>query len=166
MKGRLLLNVVIGEGTTVLKLLAGEDQTLLVGRNTLLILDLGFDVVDGVGRFDLEGNRLARQGLDENLHSTAETEDQVKGRLLLDVAAEACQMRVRVGGKGRLGLLVAQGATILELLASEDKTLLVRWDALLVLNFRLDIIDSVRGLDFESDSLSGEGLNEDLHVGM
>ena len=65
-----------------------------------------------------------------------------------------------------MGLLVAQGATILELLASEDKTLLVRRDALLVLNFRLDIIDSVRGLDFESDSLSGEGLNEDLHVGM
>ena len=104
MKGRLLLNVVIGEGTTVLKLLAGEDQTLLIGRNTLLVLNLGFDVVNGVGRFDLEGNRLARQGLDENLHSTAETEDQVKGRLLLDVAAEACQMRVRSWRKGEIGL--------------------------------------------------------------
>ena len=64
------------------------------------------------------------------------------------------------------GLLVVQGATILELLASEDETLLVRGYTLLVLNFRLDVIDSVRGLDFESDGLSGESLNEDLHVGL
>ena len=68
MKGRLLLNVVIGEGTTVLKLLAGEDQTLLVGRNTLLVLNLGFDVVDGVGRLDLKGDGLARKGLNEAIN--------------------------------------------------------------------------------------------------
>ena len=31
-------------------------------------LDLGFDIVDGVGRLYLKGNSLARQGLDKDLH--------------------------------------------------------------------------------------------------
>jgi hypothetical protein len=31
-------------------------------------LDLGFHIVDGVGRLHLEGDSLAREGLDENLH--------------------------------------------------------------------------------------------------
>lgn len=31
-------------------------------------LDLGLDIVDGVGRLHLKGDSLARQGLDENLH--------------------------------------------------------------------------------------------------
>ena len=66
-KGGLLLNVVIGQGASVLELLASEDQALLVGRDTielisnsthitcsthddlpLLVLNLGLDVVNGV----------------------------------------------------------------------------------------------------------------------
>jgi hypothetical protein len=39
-KGALLLNVVVGEGATVFELLAGEDESLLIRRNALLILDL------------------------------------------------------------------------------------------------------------------------------
>ena len=31
-------------------------------------LDLGLDIVDGVGRLHLKGDSLAREGLDENLH--------------------------------------------------------------------------------------------------
>lgn len=34
MKGRLLLNVVVGKSTAILKLLAGEDKALLVRRDT------------------------------------------------------------------------------------------------------------------------------------
>ena len=37
----LLLNVVDRESAAILELLAGEDQTLLIGGNTLLVLDLG-----------------------------------------------------------------------------------------------------------------------------
>lgn len=48
MKGRLLLDIVIREGATVLKLLPSENQALLVRRNAFLVLNLGFDVVDGV----------------------------------------------------------------------------------------------------------------------
>jgi streptomycin 6-kinase len=40
MKGRFLLNVVVGEGSAVLKLLASKDQALLIRRDALLVLDL------------------------------------------------------------------------------------------------------------------------------
>jgi hypothetical protein len=58
-KGRLFLNVVVGKGTAVLKLFAGEDQALLIRGNALLILNLGLDVIDGVARLDLKGDGLA-----------------------------------------------------------------------------------------------------------
>lgn len=38
------------------------------GSKVVNTLDLGFDIVDSVGRFDLEGDGLTRQGLNENLH--------------------------------------------------------------------------------------------------
>ena len=68
-EGRLLLNVVVRESAAVLELLAGEDEALLVGRDAFLVLDLGLDVVDGVGGLDLESDGLASEGLDENLHN-------------------------------------------------------------------------------------------------
>ena len=59
MQRRLLLNVVVGEGAAVFQLLAGEDQALLVRGNALLVLDLLLDVLDRVGRLDIERDRLA-----------------------------------------------------------------------------------------------------------
>ena len=41
MEGGLLLDVVVRKSAAVLELLAGEDQSLLVGGNALLVLDLG-----------------------------------------------------------------------------------------------------------------------------
>merc|ERR1711977_677400 len=67
-KGRFLLDVVVLQGTTILQLLACEDETLLVWRNALLVLDLGLDGVDGVAGLDLEGDGLSSEGLDEDLH--------------------------------------------------------------------------------------------------
>jgi len=46
-----------------------------------------------------------------------------------------------------LDVVVGQSATVLELLSSEDQSLLVRWDAFLVLDLALDIVDRVGGLD-------------------
>jgi hypothetical protein len=43
-KGRLLLDVVVRKGAAVLELLAGEDETLLIRGNSLLVLDLGLDL--------------------------------------------------------------------------------------------------------------------------
>jgi hypothetical protein len=145
MEGRLLLNIVIRKGTTVLQLLASKDQTLLVRRDAFLILDLLLDLIDGVPRLDLESDGFASEGLDENLHTSTEAENEVESRLFLDV-------------------VVGQSATVLKLLTSEDQTLLIRRDAFLILDLLLDLIDGVSRLDLKSDRLAGEGLNENLHV--
>jgi hypothetical protein len=59
-----------------------------------------------------------------------------------------------------LDVVVRKSASILKLLAGEDQTLLVRGNALLVLNLRLYVINRVAGLDLESDGLAREGLDE------
>jgi len=64
-----------------------------------------------------------------------------------------------------LDVVVRQRATILELLAREDEALLVRRDALLVLDLLLHVVDRVRRLDVERDGLAREGLDEDLRWG-
>ena len=74
-----------------------------------------------------------------------ETKDKVKSALLLDV-------------------VVSESAAVLELLAGEDETLLIRGDALLILDFLLDVVDGVARLNLEGDSLACKGLNEDLHL--
>ena len=70
MESRLLLDVVVGESATVLELLSSEDQTLLIGRDTFLVLDLGLDVFDRVRRLNIEGDSLSSQSFDEDLHFT------------------------------------------------------------------------------------------------
>ena len=47
-KSGFLLNIVIGKSATILELLAGENKALLVRGNTLLVLDLCLNVVDGI----------------------------------------------------------------------------------------------------------------------
>ena len=71
-----------------------------------------------------------------SLASPTETQDQVQGALLLDV-------------------VVGESPSVLELLTGEDKPLLVRRDALLVLDLSLDVLDGVGGLDLKGDGLSG-----------
>ena len=61
--------------------------------------------------------------------------------------------------------VVREGAAVLELLAREDQALLVRRDALLVLDLLLHVVDRVRRLDVERDGLAGEGLDENLRGG-
>ena len=60
MKGSLLLDVVVRKGAAILELLASEDETLLVGWDALLVLDLGLDVVNSIRGLHLEGDSLAR----------------------------------------------------------------------------------------------------------
>ena len=61
-------------------------------------------------------------------------------------------------------LVVTQSAAVLELLAGKDEALLVGGDALLVLDLLFHVLDRVRRLDVERDSLAGQGFDEDLHV--
>ena len=65
MEGRLFLNVVVGQGTSILELLSSKDQSLLIGGNAVLVVDLRLDVVDGIRGFDLKSNGLASESLDD-----------------------------------------------------------------------------------------------------
>jgi len=55
-EGRLLLDIVVRKGPTVLKLLAGEDETLLIRGDALLVLDLAFNIINRVAGLDFEGD--------------------------------------------------------------------------------------------------------------
>ena len=48
-------------------------------------------------------------------------------------------------------------------LTPEYQVLVVRWDAILVLDLHLDAANGVRQLDIECDGLTIEGLHKDLH---
>jgi hypothetical protein len=55
-----LLDIVVAQCPSIFKLLAREDQALLIWRNAFLILNLGLDIIDCVRGLDLEGDGLAR----------------------------------------------------------------------------------------------------------
>jgi len=124
-KGRLLLDVVIRKGPSILELFSSEDQPLLIWGDSLLVLDLGLDILDGIAGLNLQGDGLSRERFHEDLHSSPQPEDQVKGRLLLDV-------------------VIRKGPSILELFSSEDQPLLIWGDSLLVLDLGLDVLNGVR----------------------
>jgi len=68
MKCRFFLDVVVSQSTAIFELLSGEDQSLLIRRDSFFVLDLGLDIVDGVAALDLESDGLAGQGFHEDLH--------------------------------------------------------------------------------------------------
>jgi hypothetical protein len=124
MESGLLLDVVVGEGSAVFELLAGEDESLLIWWDTFLVLDLGLDVLNGVRGFNFEGDGLASEGLDEDLHSSSQSENQVKSRFLLDV-------------------VIRKSSAVFELLSSEDESLLIGGDSFLILDLGLNVVNGV-----------------------
>jgi hypothetical protein len=74
-----LLNVVVRQSTAVFELFAGEDQALLVRWDALFVLDLALDIVDRIGGLHLEGDGLAREGLDEAVENVLEIAVEVAG---------------------------------------------------------------------------------------
>jgi hypothetical protein len=61
----LLLDIVVGKCAAILQLLTSENETLLIWGNALLVLNLRLYIVNGVARFNLEGDGLAGEGLDD-----------------------------------------------------------------------------------------------------
>merc|ERR1712083_314989 len=97
------LRYLTGAGPGPLQLLTGENETLLVRRDTLLILDLCLHIIDRVAGFDIQRDRFASKRLYEDLHASSEAQHKVQCRFLLDVVIRKC-------------------AAILQLLASENET--------------------------------------------
>ena len=79
------------------------------------------------------------------LGTTAKTEHQVKRGLLLNV-------------------IVTQSTSILELLAGEDKALLIRGNTLLILDFALHSLDGVRRFHLEGDGFARKARQGQLFV--
>lgn len=68
MQRRLLLYVVVREGSTILELFTGENQPLLVGRYAFLVLYFCFHVLNRVRGLNLKCDRLPGECFHENLH--------------------------------------------------------------------------------------------------
>ena len=68
MQGGLLLNVVVAEGSVVLQSFPCKDESLRIGRDSFLVLDLSLDHLNGIGVFCREGDSLSCQGSHEYLH--------------------------------------------------------------------------------------------------
>jgi len=142
---RLLLDVVVRQSTSILQLLSRKDQSLLLRWDTLLVLDLGLDILDRIIGLHIQRNRLSGQSLHENLHRTAaQTQHQMQSGLLLDV-------------------VVGQSSSILQLLSRENQPLLLRWNTLLILDLGLDILNGIVRLHVQRDGLTRQGLHKDLH---
>jgi len=145
MEGGLLLNVVIWQSSAILKLLSSKDQSLLIWRDTFLVLDLSLYILNGVARLHLQSDCLACKSLDEDLHTSSQSQDKMEGGLLLNV-------------------VIWQSSAILKLLSSKDQSLLIWRDTFLVLDLCLNILYGVTGLNLQSDGLACKSLHEDLHT--
>merc|ERR1719420_60865 len=145
MESAFLLDVVIGESSSIFQLLSSEDQPLLVWGNSFLVLDLCLDILNGIRGFNLEGDGLTSESLDENLHASSQSENQMQSRLLLDV-------------------VVGKSSSIFQLLSSKDQSLLIWGNSFLVLDLGLDILNGVRWFNLEGDGLASQGLDKDLHT--
>ena len=66
-----------------------------------------------------------------------------------DLAVATTQAEHQVEGRFLLDVVVRQRAAVFQLLAGKDQALLVWWDAFLVLDLGLDILDRVRRLDLK-----------------
>ena len=145
MESGLFLDVVVRESSSVFQLLSSEDQSLLVRGNSFFVLDLLFHSLDSIRGFDLKSDSLSSQSLNEDLHPTTKTKNQVKSGFFLDV-------------------VVRESSSVLELLSSENQSLLVRGNSFLVLDLLLYSLDCVWGFNFKSDSFSSQSFHENLHV--
>jgi len=67
-KDGFILDVVVRKSSVILELFVSEDQTLLIKRYAFLVLDRSLNVLDGIGSFYLESDRLASKSVDEDLH--------------------------------------------------------------------------------------------------
>ena len=145
MEGGLFLDVVVGESAAVFQLLTSKDETLLVWRDALFVLDFCFDILNRITGLNLKGDCLACEGFHKDLHTSSQTEHKMEGGLFLDV-------------------IVWQGAAVFQLLTSKDQPLLVWRDAFLILDLSFDILNSITWLDLQSDGLTSQGLHKDLHL--
>jgi len=75
MESRLLLNIVVAQGSSIFQLLSSEDKSLLIGWDSFLILNLGLDILNGISRLNIKSDGLSSQSLYEDLHTSSESQN-------------------------------------------------------------------------------------------
>ena len=88
--------------------------------------------------------RLGRKNLCYDFFLFLKMENQVEGRVFLDV-------------------VVAKSVSILKVLTTKDEALISRLDTFLVFDHGLDRFNRIRLFNLEGDNLTGESADEDLH---
>jgi hypothetical protein len=126
-------------------LLSSEDKSLLIWWDTFFILDFGLDIFNGVSWFNIKGDGLTSESLYEDLHTSSKSENQMESGFFLDIVVRKC-------------------SSILKLLSSKDKSLLIWWDTFLILDFSFNVLNGVCWLNVKSNGFSSKGLDEDLHT--
>ena len=63
-----------------------------------------------------------------------------------------------------MDVVVAESAVALELPPAEDEALSAWWDARLILNIDLDVVDGIGGVGPNHDGLACQGLDKDLEA--
>lgn len=139
------LDVIVREGSSILKLLSSKNESLLIWWDTFFILDFGFYIFNSISWLNIESNGFSGKGFNEDLHTSSESEDQVESGFFLNV-------------------VVWKSSSIFKLLSGEDKSLLVWWDSFLILDFSFDVLNGVGWFNIKCDGLSSESLNKDLHT--
>ncbi len=144
MQSGFFLDVVVRKSPSVFELFSGEDESLLIGGNSFLVLDFGFHVFDRVAGLHVEGNGFSSKSFHENLHSSSKSQHQVQSGFFLDV-------------------VVRQGSAVFQLFSGENQSLLVRRNSFLVLDFGFHVFDRVAGLHVEGNGFSSKSFHENLH---
>ncbi|KFQ28375.1 hypothetical protein N332_06581, partial [Mesitornis unicolor] len=141
-QGGFLLGVAVGQGVPISWLLASQNQPLLIRGDRRGLCGKGL-VAGGYRGGCEKASTWKRQPAGSV--TTPQAQHKMQGGLLLDV-------------------VVRQGAPIFQLFASKDEPLLIRWNAFLVLDLGLDVLNGVTGFNFQGDGLARQGLHEDLHA--
>ena len=81
----LFLDIVVTESSAVFQLFSGKDQSLLIGWDAFLILDLSFHILNGIWRLNVKSDGLSSQSLNEDLHTTSKSQDQMESGFLLNI---------------------------------------------------------------------------------
>jgi len=147
-KDRFIFDVVVWESEVILKkLLSSEDESLLIRRDTFLVLNHGFDFMNSVRHINKEVQGLSSKGLEKDLQTTSEFSLKDNGRILLNI-------------------VVRENAIIFKFLSSWDEYLLRRTYSFLAIDYGLDSDDSVSVfyLNVKSDCFACKFFINNSHV--
>merc|ERR1712001_536674 len=77
-KSGFFLDVIVGQSSAIFQLFSSKNQTLLIWRNSFLVLDLCLDIFNGIRGFNFKSNCFSSQSFNKYLHSSSETKYKMK----------------------------------------------------------------------------------------